>query len=211
MDMRQPGVRVRPIRMMSGGSDFNEVFFEDATVPAGDVVGGVDNGWAVAMTLLGYERGESTATEVIRFEAEYDRLVELARQHGRHTDPRIRQRLARCHTAVRIMRWRGDRILAGFLAGDAPGPDASIAKLFWSEHHQDVTELAMDIMGPHGLVPSGRTPLTVFGPDESSAPNSTGSWATIFLNARAGTIYAGSSQVQRNIIGERVLGLPKEP
>jgi alkylation response protein AidB-like acyl-CoA dehydrogenase len=202
---------VRPIRMMSGGADFNEVFFTDARVPAGDVVGGVDNGWAVAMTILGYERGENTATEVIRFEAELARLAALARAYGRDTDPVVRQRLARCYTTVKIMRLLGDQVLAALLAGRPPGPEASITKLLWSEHHKVLTELAMDVLGPHGLVPEGPAPLTVFGPDDGRAPNTTASWSTIFLNARAGTIYAGTSQVQRTIIGERVLGLPKEP
>ncbi len=211
MDMRQPGVDVRPIRMMSGGSDFNEVFFTDARVPAGDVVGEVDNGWAVAMTVLGFERGENTATEIIRFEAECDRLMALARERGRDDDPVIRQRIARSYTTVQIMRYLGEQVKADLLAGRAPGPGASINKLLWSEHHQEITELAMDLLGPDGLAPTGHAPLIVFGPDDATAPNSSGSWATIFLNARAGTIYAGTSEVQRTIVAERVLGLPKEP
>ncbi|MET0804876.1 MAG: acyl-CoA dehydrogenase family protein [Acidimicrobiales bacterium] len=211
MDLRQPGVEVRPIRMMSGGSDFNEVFFTDARVPAGDVVGGIDNGWSVAMTVLGYERGENTATEVIRFEAECDRLLVLARERGRSQDPRIRQRLARSYTKVQIMRYLGEQVKADLLAGRTPGPGSSINKLFWSEHHQEITELALDILGPDGVAPTGHAPLIVFGPDEAKASNTTASWATIFLNARAGTIYAGTSEVQRTIVAERVLGLPKEP
>jgi len=211
MDMRQPGVEVRPIRMLSGGSDFNEVFFTDARVRVGDVVGGVDNGWAVAMTVLGYERGENTATEIIRFEAECERLIALARERGRDRDLLVRQRLARCHTKVQIMRYLGEQVKADLLAGRPPGPGSSINKLVWSEYHQEATELAMDLLGPDGLVPTGIAPLIVFGPDDATAANTTASWATIFLNARAGTIYAGSSEVQRNIVAERVLGLPKEP
>ncbi len=211
MDMRQPGVEVRPIRMLSGGSDFNEVFFTDARVPAGDVVGEVDNGWAVAMTVLGYERGENTATEIIRFEAECERLIALAKERGRHRDLLVRQRLARCHMKVQIMRYLGDQVKDDLLAGRPPGPGASINKLVWSEYHQEATELAMDLLGPDGLVPTGIAPLIVFGPDDATAANTTASWATIFLNARAGTIYAGTSEVQRTIIAERVLGLPKEP
>ena len=211
MDMRQPGVEVRPIRMISGESEFNEVFFTDARVPKENVIGGLNNGWAVAMTLLGYERGEAAATQSIRFQAEFDRLAELARTYGKANDPIIRQRLAWCYSKVRIMEFTGKRILTQFLAGKHPGPDASIGKLNWSEYHRIVTELSMDIMGLDGLVPTGRKPSSAFAADDAGAPNSTNSWAMTFLNARAGTIYAGTSQVQRNIIGEQILGLPKEP
>jgi alkylation response protein AidB-like acyl-CoA dehydrogenase len=123
----------------------------------------------------------------------------------------VRQRLARAYTKVQIMRCLGEQVKADLLAGRPPGPGASINKLFWSEYHREVTELAMDLLGPDGLAPTGHAPLIVFGPDEATAANTSASWATIFLNARAGTIYAGSSEVQRNIVAERVLGLPKEP
>ena len=211
VDMRQPGVDVRPIKMMSGDSEFNETFFTDAVAPKENVVGGTNNGWAVAMTLLGFERGEAAATMPLRFMAEYDRLAAMARERGVADDPRIRQRLAFCYSKVKIMQLLGWRTLTGFLKGHHPGPDGSIFKLYWSEYHRVVTELAMDIMGADALVPSGRTPLSSFQTDDGSAPNSSGSWANTFLNARAGTIYAGTSQVQRNILGEMVLGLPKEP
>ncbi len=211
VDMRQPGVEVRPIKMISGESEFNEVFFTDATCPKENVLGGVNNGWAVAMTLLGFERGEAAATAPIRFRNEFERLVELAKQFGRADDPVIRQRLAWCYTQVRIMEFQGKRVLTQFLQGKHPGPEASIGKLFWSEYHRKVTELGVDIMGMHATVPTGRKPQSAFSTDEAGAPNSTNSWSTVFLNARAGTIYAGTSQVQRNIVGEQVLGLPKEP
>ncbi len=211
VDMRQPGIEVRPIKMISGDSEFNEVFYTDATTPKGEVVGGVNNGWAVAMTLLGYERGEAAATLPIRFQAELDRLVLLAKQYEVADDPRIRQRLAWCHSKVQIMRYLGMRTLTRFLAGHHPGPDGAISKLYWSEYHRVVTELAVDIMGAAALAPSGRNPSSSFQTDDAGAPNSTASWVGVFLNARAGTIYAGSSQIQRNIIGEMVLGLPKEP
>jgi alkylation response protein AidB-like acyl-CoA dehydrogenase len=211
VDMRQPGIEVRPIRMISGESEFNEVFYTDATCPKDHVVGGVNNGWAVAMTLLGYERGEAAATLPIRFQAELDRLLVLAKQRGVADDPRIRQRLAWCYSKVQIMRYLGMRTLTKFLAGHHPGPDSAISKLYWSEYHQVVTELAVDILGADALVPSGRRPSSSFQTDDAGAPNSTWSWVGVFMNARAGTIYAGSSQIQRNIIGEMVLGLPKEP
>jgi alkylation response protein AidB-like acyl-CoA dehydrogenase len=163
------------------------------------------------MTLLGFERGAAAAVNSIRYQAELDRLVEMARAYGKHTDPKIRQRLAWCHTRVQMMRFVGYRTLTQFLRGHQPGPDAAISKLLWSEYHKTVTELAMEIMGADGLVPTGRMPSSAFGADDPGAPNSTNSWAMTFLNARAGTIYAGSSQIQRNIVGEMVLGLPKEP
>jgi alkylation response protein AidB-like acyl-CoA dehydrogenase len=202
---------VRPIKMISGESEFNEVWFTDATCPKGEVIGGVNNGWAVAMTLLGFERGESAATMPLRFQAELDRLIALARERGVAEDPIVRQRLAWCWSKVQIMRYLGMRTLTQFLAGHHPGPDGAISKLYWSEYHRVVTELAMDILGADGLVPSGRPPSSAFQSDDVGAPNSSASWALTFLNARAGTIYAGTSQIQRNILGEMVLGLPKEP
>jgi alkylation response protein AidB-like acyl-CoA dehydrogenase len=209
--MDQPGVEVRPIQMISGESEFNEVFFTDARAPKENVVGEVNGGWAVAMTLLGYERGEAAAVLPIRFKTELDRLLDLAKKYGKDTDPRIRQRLAWCYSKVEIMRYLGMRTLTQWLQGGHPGAEASISKLNWSEYHRIVTELSMDIMGLDGLVPSGRPPASAFQTDEPGAPNSTASWTGTFLNARAGTIYAGTSQIQRNIIGELVLGLPKEP
>ncbi|MEA3077075.1 MAG: hypothetical protein QOF60_1983 [Actinomycetota bacterium] len=209
--MDQPGVEVRPIKMISGESEFNEVFFTDARAPKENVVGEVNGGWAVAMTLLGYERGEAAAVVPIRYRTELDRLVELAKEYGKADDPNIRQRLAWCYSKVEIMRYLGMRALTAFLKGGMPGPEASISKVFWSEYHHKSTELAMDILGPHGLVPTGRPPASAFQTDDPGAPNDTASWAGTFLNARAGTIYAGTSQIQRNIIGEMVLGLPKEP
>lgn len=211
VDMRQPGIEIRPIKMISGESEFNEVFYTDATAPKENVIGGVNNGWAVAMTLLGYERGEAAATMPIRYQAEVDRLFMLAKERGLDTDPNIRQRLAWCYSKVQIMRYLGMRTLTKFVQGHHPGPDGAISKLYWSEYHLKITELAMDIMGAEGLVPTGRPPSSAFQTDDSGAPNTTASWVGTFLNARAGTIYAGSSQIQRNIIGEMVLGLPKEP
>jgi alkylation response protein AidB-like acyl-CoA dehydrogenase len=211
VDMKQPGVELRPIRMMSGESEFNEVFFTDATCPKGNVVGGVNNGWAVAMTLLGYERGEAAATVPVRYREELDRLIALARSRGVADVPIIRQRLAWCYSQVEIMRFLGMRTLTGFLQGKHPGPEGSIFKLFWSEYHRVATELAMDILGAEGMAPSGRRPSNVFQTDDVGAPNDSASWAGVFQNARAGTIYAGTSQIQKNILGEMVLGLPKEP
>jgi hypothetical protein len=209
--MDQPGIEVRPIEMLSGDSEFNEIFYTDARCPKENVLGGVNNGWAVAMSLLGFERGEAAATGPIRFEAELARLIELARERGATDDPIFRQRIAWCYERVRIMRFLGQRTLTKFLAGHHPGPDAAISKLYWSEYHKIVTELALDIYGADGLHYEGRPPSSSFSTDDPGAANSSSSWIGTFLNARAGTIYAGSSQIQRNIIGEMILGLPKEP
>lgn len=210
--MDQPGVEVRPIKMISGDSEFNEVFFTEAKCPKENVIGEVNGGWAVAMTLLGFERGEAAATTPVAFRGEYDRLVELAKSRNKTDDPLIRQRLAWAHSKVQIMRFLGMRTLTKFLAGEHPGPDASIFKLYWSEYHRQVTELAVDILGADGLTIEGKFPNGAFTTDDPGAdPVASGSWIGTFLNARAGTIYAGTSQVQRNIIGEMVLGLPKEP
>jgi alkylation response protein AidB-like acyl-CoA dehydrogenase len=209
--MDQPGIEVRPIKMISGDSEFNEVFYTDARCPKENVIGGVNNGWGVAMSLLGYERGEAAATGPIRFKAEYARLEAMAKERGLADDPVIRQKLAVAYSTTMIMGYLGQRVLTQFLAGHHPGPDAAIGKLQWSEHHKIITELAMDILGADGLFWDGRTPPSSFGPDDAGAENSQSSWIGTFLNARAGTIYAGSSQVQRNIIGEMILGLPKEP
>ena len=209
--MDQPGVEVRPIKMMSGDSEFNEVFFTDARCPKEFVLGEVNGGWAVAMTLLGFERGEAAAVVPIHFREELDRLVRLAQATGADADPIIRNRLADCHVRVEIMRYLGLRTLTAYLSGQEPGPNAAITKLYWSEYHKDATELAVDILGAAAMVPDGRAPSTSIQTDDPGAPDDSASWIGTMYAARGGTIYAGTSQVQRNIIGERILGLPKEP
>jgi alkylation response protein AidB-like acyl-CoA dehydrogenase len=208
--MDQPGVEVRPIKEMTGEALFNEVFFADARTAKENVVGEVNNGWTVANTLLGFERGGRSTVLSIGYRNELDSIIELARRKGRNADPVIRQRLAWAHGQVEIMRYLGMQSLTRALTGDQPGPGASIIKLFWSEYHKQVTELALDILGPEALVPSGEvggSSLQAFDGAEMTSAAAVRS----FLGARPGTIYAGTSQVQRNIIGERVLGLPKEP
>jgi hypothetical protein len=145
------------------------------------------------------------------FRTELDRLTALAKERGAITDPTIRQRLAWCHTKVEIMRYLGLRSLTQFLHGHQPGPESGTFKLYWSEYHKAVTELAVDILGPDAMTPTGRWPTSSFQTDSPGAPNDSASWVGTFYNARAGTIYAGSSEIQRNIVGELVLGLPKEP
>jgi alkylation response protein AidB-like acyl-CoA dehydrogenase len=210
VDMRQAGVEVRPIRALSGDSEFNEVFFTAATTPIDHVVGKVGQGWAVAGTLLGLERGEEAATNPILFRAELDRLLALAAQRGRTAEPVVRQRLADAYIRCEIMRFLGLRILTGVLNGDGSvGPEASISKLYWSEYHRAVTALAVDVFGADALVVEGRGPLRAYRTDDPGAPATTGSWVGVLYNATAGTIYAGTSEIQRNIVGESVLGLPR--
>jgi alkylation response protein AidB-like acyl-CoA dehydrogenase len=210
VDMRQPGVDVRPIRALSGDSEFNEVFFTAATTPLDHAVGEVGQGWAVAGTLLGLERGEEAATNPILFRAELDRLVALAAQRGRTADPVVRQRLADAYIRCEVMRFLGLRILTRVLHGDGSvGPEASISKLYWSEYHRTVTALALDVLGADALVVEGRGPLRAYRTDDPGAPATTGSWVGVLYNATAGTIYAGTSEIQRNIVGESVLGLPR--
>ena len=208
--MEQDGVEVRPIEMLSGDADFNETFFTDARTAKENVIGEVNAGWGVAMTLLGYERDEAAATMPIMFRAEFDKLVEVAQQRGVSDDPIIRDRIAKLYCEVEIMRLQGMRSLTKFLDGQHPGPGESTFKLYWSEYHQRITELAVDILGAAATTPDGIA-KTSFHTDLPGAPNDAASWIGAFYNARAGTIYAGTSEVQRNIIGELVLGLPKEP
>jgi alkylation response protein AidB-like acyl-CoA dehydrogenase len=210
MPMEQPGIEVRPIRSLTGAGEFNEVFFTDATTDAENIVGPPHDGWRVAMTLLGLERGDEAATNPILFRAELDRLTAMSRTSGRVADPVIRDRLADAHVRCEIMRLLGLRILTKVLRGEPLGSEASVSKLFWSEYHKFVTNLAVQILGADALVLDGRLPLRAHRTDDPGSPNTTGSWLGASWNATAGTIYAGTSQVQRNIIGEQALGLPKE-
>jgi alkylation response protein AidB-like acyl-CoA dehydrogenase len=207
--MDQPGVEVRPIRMIGGAPDFNEVFLDGARTR--HVVGEIDDGWSVANSVLSLERGDEAATNPVQFRAELDRLVAMARQRGRIDDPVIRDRLADAYVRVETMRYLGYRILTGVLSTGVLGPEASISKLYWSEYHRDVTRLAIDVIGADAMVLEGRPPVRGYRADDPGAPNSTASWIGALYNGVADTIYAGTSQVQRNILAERVLGLPREP
>ncbi len=208
----QPGVEVRPITHMSGAQDFCEVFFTGARTGADQIVGGIDAGWEVTRTLLTFERGEEAATNPLLFRAEFDRLVELARHTGRLADPVIRQRVARCYARVEVMRYLGYRILTDVLDDRDVSAAASVSKLYWSEYHQELTRLALDIEGLAGLIPEGKGPSRMMRADDPGAdPLSTNGWWQVWLNSRTGTIYAGTSEVQRSIIAEQVLGLPRAP
>lgn len=205
----QPGVEVRPIRNMTGSAHFSEVFFDNARTARTNVVGAVNEGWRTAMNLVGFERGAETGILYLMFRDELQRLIELARSTGAVADPLVRQRLAWAYGKVELLHSMGARTVALSEAGESPGPLAAITKLYWSEYHQTVTDLAVDILGPESTTPTGRRSRTVVRTDEPGAPNSSASWTDVYLKARAGTIYAGTSEIQRNTIAERILGLPK--
>ncbi|WP_203335860.1 acyl-CoA dehydrogenase family protein [Nocardioides limicola] len=198
--LAQPGVEVRPIEQLTGGSEFNEVFFTAARTDADLVVGEVGAGWGVAMGLLGFERGVSTIGQQVGFERELDSVVDLARRTGRIDDPVIADRLAAAKATLTVMRLNALRGLSlAEHGGDSAsgGGAASIAKLVWANWHQQLGELAMDVAGPDGLTAGDDGELD--------------QWQRLFLFSRADTIYGGSDEIQRNILAERVLGLPPEP
>ncbi len=195
VDMHQPGVTVRPIRQMTGESEFSEVFFDGAVAKACDLVGEEGQGWKVAMGLLGFERGVSTLAQQMHFRTELDELIAIATANGKAADPLIRQRLAQAHIGLKIMRYNALRMLANAEAGRL-SPEAYTYKLYWSTWHRDLGELAMDVIGPTAHI----------GESADRFPPLT----NMFLMSRADTIYAGTNQIQRNIIAERGLGLPRE-
>ncbi|HLM63771.1 MAG TPA: acyl-CoA dehydrogenase family protein [Acidimicrobiales bacterium] len=199
--MDQPGVEVRPIVQATGDSEFNEVFFDGARTGADMVVGAVDDGWRVAMGTLAFERGASTLGQQLNFRNELDAIVEVARRRGTNGDPIVRQRLARAHVGLEIMRLNALRTLSGSEGGTL-GPAALVSKLYWATVHRALGELAMDVLGTAATV--GDAPGDAPGYDPTPLQR-------LFLFSRADTIYAGSNQIQRNIIAERALGLPKEP
>jgi alkylation response protein AidB-like acyl-CoA dehydrogenase len=190
----QDRVEVRTIRNLAGGVEFCEIFFDGARTAAGNVVGTVDGGWQVVMGTLGNERAGAT---VLPFQALFRRemrhLLDLARQRGVERDPVARQRLAGAWAGLRIMELNNDRLLGVVLRGSHPGPESSIGKLYWANWHREFGEVMVDVLGLDALV-------------EPSHP-----MVRSFLNSRAETIYGGANEIQRNILGERVLGLPKEP
>ncbi len=215
--MKQPGVEVRPIEQIDGSGDFNEVYFTDARCPKDNVVGGVDNGWKVAMTTLGFERGTSATTSHRRFRKELDEIVDIARRNGRIADPLVRQRMAEAWSKVKIMEINGYRSLTNVLNGGKDPWAAALGatnKMFWSEYHQDVMELAMDVLGMDGQVLSGRSDeefVPGIGRRRGRSGYRVSPLQASFFFSRSETIWGGTAEIQRNIVGERVLGLPKDP
>jgi alkylation response protein AidB-like acyl-CoA dehydrogenase len=198
--MDQPGVTIRPLRQMTGGAEFNEVFFDDARTAKDMVLGEVDDGWKVAMATLGFERGTAFLAQQHGFHNELSALIEVAHKRAATEDATMRQRLAQAYIGVEVMKYNGLRMLTGLKKGEL-GPEASISKLYWSTWHRDVAELMMDVLGPDSQIIEG-------APGDDYALNEL---QRIFLASRAETIYTGASEIQKNVIGERVLGLPREP
>jgi alkylation response protein AidB-like acyl-CoA dehydrogenase len=215
--MKQPGIDVRPIRQPDGSAEFNEVFFDGARCPKDNVVGGLNNGWTVAMTTLGFERGTSATTGHRRFKKELDELISLAQDRGRAADPVVRQRLAGAWTKVKIMQINGYRSLTAALGGTNDGGVAALAatnKMFWSEYHQEVMDLAMDIGGMSTQVLTGTGEPEVvpgYGLLRPAPGYPVSVLQSSFFFSRSETIWGGTAQIQRNIVGERILGLPREP
>jgi alkylation response protein AidB-like acyl-CoA dehydrogenase len=200
----QPGVDVRPIEQLTGGSEFNEVFLTGARTGADLVVGEPGRGWGVAMGLLGFERGVSTLAQTVDYARELDSVVQRARANGSIDDPVLRDRLAGLKVELSVIRSQGLRGLSQVAGGDdssAGGGAGSIFKLVWAGWHRRLGEVAMQVAGPDGLVTRGSDPAD-YDLDEHQR---------LFLFSRADTIYGGSDEVQRNILAERVLGLPREP
>jgi len=203
VDMHSPGVTVRPLRQMTGESEFTEIFFDNVRVPAANVLGQVNDGWSVAMTTLMHERGTFGASMHVNFKRQFDRLVELAHQIQRNgrpaaQDPVIRQKLAQCCAEIELFRLTQMRAITRVTKGGVPGPEGSILKIFWSEYLQRFQQVAQEVLGPYSQLS-----------EECALAPDAGQWAYAFLRARGHTIEAGTSEIQRNIVGTYTLGLPK--
>ena len=202
VDMRTPGVTVRPVIQMTGSPEFCETFFDNARVPLENVIGKVNEGWHVTTTALSHERGTMAFHRHAMMRLEFDELIELARRLRRGgrpaaADPLIRQRLAQCHAELELLRWTLYRNLTRRLQGEPVGSEGSIVKLYWSELYQRINALALDILGPASQIADG------------ALAEEGGRWLFRFLKSRGDTIHSGTNQIQRNIIGERLLGLPR--
>jgi alkylation response protein AidB-like acyl-CoA dehydrogenase len=192
--LEQPGVEIRPIVQLTGDSEFNEVFFDDARTDADLVVGEPGDGWRVAMGTLTFERGVSTLGQQIRYAREHSGLVELAKRNGAVDDPLIRERLTRSWAGLQTMRSYALATMDVEAGGQAAGKD-NVSKLLWANWHRELGEIAMEVQGAAGLVLDG---------------GEFDEWQRLYLFSRSDTIYGGSNEIQRNIIAERVLGLPRE-
>ena len=194
--MDQPGIQVQPIQQLTGTCEFNEVFFDQARTSAHNMIGQPGDGWKIAMALLGFERGVSTLGQQMQFQNELDEVVRIARANGAAQDPIIRQRIAQAWAGLRVLRYNSLRMLSGAQDGSLR-PEATIYKLAWSTWHVELGKLAMDVLGPEAELLAG-------------APYELTRLQALFLFTRADTLYGGSSEIQRNIIAERALGMPRE-
>ena len=203
VDMKSSGVSARPLVQMTGEAEFAELFFEDVKVPVENLVGELNQGWMVALTTLMHERGTLSFSIIVTFEQRLQALIELSRGSTLHGEPalkdaQVRQRLARLYTDVKTFKLNTMRQVSSIGQGHLPGPEGSLLKLQWSELNQRLVELAFDLQGPYSSL----------APDSVDAPFE-GRWQYEYLRARGNTIEAGTSEVQRNIVAERVLGLPR--
>ncbi len=196
--MNQPGIEIRPIIQITGGAEFNETFFSDATTDADLVVGGEGNGWKVAMGTLAFERGASTLGQQVSFRQELDDLMGAAKSTGRLDDPVVRQELTQAYITLEVLRYNQLRMLTALSQDGVPGPEASIGKLFWASWHRKLGELWMLVRGTSGMIAGAG--------GEAGYPGHDGVAYVLdrdqrtFLYSRAHTIYGGSNQVQRNVI-----------
>ena len=195
--MNQPQIRVQPIQQLTGTCEFNEVFFDEACTSADNLNGQPGDGWKIAMALLGFERGVSTLGQQMQFQNELDEVVRIASTNGAAQDPVMRQRIAQAWSGLRVLRYNSLRMLSGPQDGSLR-PEATLYKLAWSTWHLELGKLAMDVMGPEAEL-------------LDAAPYQLTRLQALFLFTRADTIYGGSSEIQRNIIAERALGMPREP
>ena len=196
--LRQEGVEIRPIEQITGTAEFNEVFFDNAKTDYDNLIGEVDGGWKVAMATLGFERGASTLGQQLSFENELRQIIRIARENGADQDPSLRQRIADAYTGLKIMRLNAMRLLSNTNTGSA-SRESLVSKLYWSNWHRRLGDLAMDVLGLDA-------DLAAFGEDGSTELTP---MQRMYLFSRSDTIYAGSNQIQRNIIAERGLGLPR--
>jgi alkylation response protein AidB-like acyl-CoA dehydrogenase len=193
--MRQPGIEIRPIQQMTGDSEFSEVFFDGARTAANNIVGEINGGWKVAMGTLAFERGASTLGQQLNFQNELEQVFEIAKANGAAEDPVMRQRLADAWIGLRIMRFNALRAFSHTDGADL-SREAMITKLYWATWHRNMGKLAMDVLGPQSEI-------------ADAAPYELSRLQRLFLFTRSDTIYAGTNQIQRNIISERGLGLPR--
>ena len=195
------GFELSPIRQITGQSHFTQTFITEARAPIDNVIGGLNNGWRVTMTTLGNERGGNATTQHVQYTKQFWSGVDLVRKLGRERDPLVRQQLAWAFTHCEIMRYQGLRVLSEVVTKKEPGPASALNKMFWSEYAQRFAEMMVDVRGIEGTVL----------PEQDPGSYHLDSWQMDFLMHRSSTIWGGTAQVQRNIVGERVLGLPKEP
>jgi alkylation response protein AidB-like acyl-CoA dehydrogenase len=214
VDMRSPGIEVRPLRQVTGIADeFAEVFFSDVRVPAENLIGELNSGWRIAQTTLSYERGGDTFGIVARLQQAFKRLLEVVGTPGsdgrsRLDAPLVRQKLGRIMAEIEVLRYASLRIISAHEKGRMPGPESSLSKLHYSELDKRVYTLMQEILGPDGQLTAGAPPEVQYDPERPWDPHAR--WSYLYMLSFAETIYAGSSEIQKNIIGERVLGLPKE-